>query len=132
MAKKSFADVREMFPSVSDVREWHDALISRVASGRGGVEYAMRRLEQLFGLPFGAQWNLRYRRDRKPSPGFALRMRQAYLAMLERSVRRDIEALKVEAAKGDDAADCMRLVSEAEALLAEIGERLKENEARHE
>ena len=126
MAKKSFADVREMFPSVSDVRGWHDALISRVASGRGGVEYAMRRLEQLFGLPFGAQWNLRYRRDRKPSVPFMMQVRAAYLRALERSVRRDAEALKAEMAKGHAEADLAGLVDEVEALMARLEEKKKE------
>ncbi len=126
MAKKSFADVPETFASVSEVRTWHEALIAHVAAGRGGVEYAMRRLEQLFGLPYGAQWNLRYRHDRRPSIPFLLRLRAAYLQMLQRSVQRDVEALKAEAAKNDADAELARLVAEAEALAAEIERRKKE------
>jgi len=86
----------------------------------------MRRLEQLFGLPFGAQWNLRYRRDRKPSVPFMLQVRAAYLRALEKSVRRDAEALKAEMAKGHAEADLAGLVDEVEALMARLEEKKKE------
>ena len=127
MTRNFRANVREVFElSVKDARRMHERLVEFVRCGRGSKEWAMRVLEQRFGLSFWAQQDLHYRPERKPSIPFLLRLREAYLSALERSVRRDLEVLKAEKARGDDAADLERLLAEAEALVAELEARSAE------
>jgi len=57
---------------------------------------------------------------------FMLQVRAAYLRALEKSVRRDAEALKAEMAKGHAEADLAGLVDEVEALMARLEEKKKE------
>ena len=90
--------------------------------GPGDAEGAMHRAERIYGLAYWPQWNLRHKR--RATDGFIRRVHQAYLAMLESSVRRDLMALKTEQARGAGDAGIESLVAEAEALLARIAERV--------
>lgn len=105
--------------SVADARDHHQALISRLMNGPGDSEGAMHRAERLYGLGFWSQWNLRHKK--RATADFIERVRQAYLSMLETSVRRDIEKLKAEWASGN--ASTGTLIAEAEALLQKIEAR---------
>lgn len=64
---------------------------------------------------------LRYKRS--ACAEFIEQIRQAYLDTLAASVRRDLEALKIEQAKGERDAGLETLITEAEALLAKIAEK---------
>lgn len=109
------------------VLKMHREMVSREARGPGDTEGAMRRLEARYGLDYWTQWGLRYRppaevRDRS----LIERVRQAYLDMIARSVRRDLEAFKAEEAKGSTDADLASLMAESEALLKKIAVRKAE------
>jgi hypothetical protein len=110
---------REM--DVAVARDQHHALIIRLMTGPGGSEAAMHRAERQFGLPYWAQFTLRYKK--RATPVFVERVRQAYLSTLENSVRRDLERLKTEQAKGNGDASIQDLVVEAEDLLARLESR---------
>lgn len=114
MVQKDFArEQPEM--DVSIARDQHHALITKLMTGPGGSEAAMHRAERMFALPYWAQFGLRYKR--RATPAFIQQVRQAYVAMLQQSVRRDLERLKTEQAKGNGNADIQSLVAEAEDLL---------------
>ena len=108
---------------IAEARNQHQSILAKLMCGPGDSDGAMHRAERAFGLPYWSQWNLRHKR--RASPSFVERVRQAYLSSLERSVKRDIEALKTEQARGSDDAALVCLVAEAEALLAKIRERVK-------
>ena len=82
---------------------------------------AMHRAESMFGLPYWSQWNLRHKR--RATAQFMQRVRFAYLDMLAQSVRREIEILKAEQAKGNGDVDDRGLLAEAESLLAKVAAR---------
>lgn len=107
---------REM--DIAIARDQHHAIITKLMTGPGDSEGAMMRAERQFGLPYWSQHNLRYKR-RAAAP-FVEWVRQAYLSMLESSVRRDLEKLKTERAKGDGNARIQGLIVEAESLLGRI------------
>jgi hypothetical protein len=110
--------------SLAEARDHHQALISRLMNGPGDSEGAMHRAERMFGLGFWPQWNLRHKR--RATAEFIERVHQAYLAMLETSVRRDIEKLKAERAKGSDDVSLETLISESQVLLAKIAAKTAE------
>jgi hypothetical protein len=99
----------------------HREMVDREARASGDTESAMRRLEAKYGLDYWSQWVCRYKR--KVTPQFAVKLHGAYLDLVERSVRRDLEALRIEQAKGAADNDLDSLVAEAEALLAKIQAR---------
>lgn len=106
------------------VLEMHRAMVARESRGPGDTENAMRRLESKYGIDFWTQWGLRYRppveiRDRS----LIERIRQAYLDMIAGSVRRDLQALKAEQAKGADDNALTGLIAEAETLLEKLEEK---------
>ena len=119
MCQKEFGKGDAM---LADAREQHQVLLGRLMTGPGDSEGAMHRAERLYGLPYWSQWNLRHKR--RASVTFVDRIRNAYLAMLESSVRRDLEKLKAEQAKDNSDAVLAGLVAEATALLAKIEERV--------
>lgn len=100
---------------VSIARDQHHALITKLMTGPGGSEDAMHRAERMFALPYWAQFGLRYKK--RATPAFIEKVRQAYVAMLQQSVRRDLERLKTEQTKGNGNADIQSLIAEAEDLL---------------
>lgn len=102
-------------------RQEHQTIISRLMTGPGDSDGAMHRAERMFGLSYWSQFNLRHKR--KATVPFMAAVHAAYVAMLEKSVRSDLQELKIEQAKNDDDADLARLVAEAETLLAEIQAR---------
>lgn len=112
----------EVEMDVSIARDQHHSLITRLMTGPGDSEGAMHRAERMFGLPYWAQFRLRYRRA--ASPAFVQRVRQAYLSTLEQSVRRDLESLKTQQAAGaGDNASIQDLIVEAENLLARLSSK---------
>lgn len=104
--------------NITDARSIHQGLLVKLMSGPGDSEGAMRRAETIYGLPYWAQWNLRHKQ--RATYDFLGRLHGVYLAVVEKSVRRDLEQLKAEQAKGADDADLASLQAEAEALLARI------------
>ena len=103
---------------VSAARDQHHALITKLMCGPGDSEGAMHRAERQFGLPYWSQHALRYKR--RATADFISRVRQAYLSMLEVSVRRDLERLRTEQAKGNADARLASLILEAENLLSRM------------
>ena len=99
-------------------RDDYRKLLAREYRGRGDMEAAMYRLQAKYGLDFWAQWQVRHRNG--GTAKFFARARLAWLDALQKSVRRDLELLRIEQAKGADDADLECLVTEAETLLAKI------------
>lgn len=52
-------------------------LVTREARGPGDLPNAMRRIERHYGIPFWAQWSLRYKRPKKIDAGLFERIRRA-------------------------------------------------------
>lgn len=121
MLLKDLAPGKRM--DIATAREHHQSILSRLMSGPGDSEGAMHRAESMFGLPYWSQHALRYKR--RVTIPFMQRVHQAYLHIIETSVRRDLERLRIEQSKGDTDAALAGLVAEAEALLARISERVK-------
>lgn len=116
--KKSLSEKETM----EAVYKMHRDLLAREMRGPGDTEAAMYRLQAKYGLDYWKQWMARYKRS--ASGDFIEQLRQAYLSALERSVRRDLESLKIEEAKGGTRdADLASLVIEAETLLEKIQKR---------
>jgi hypothetical protein len=106
---------------IAQARQIHQGLISRLMQGPGDSEGAMHRAEQKFGLSYWGQWNLRHKG--RATLQFISQLHNAYLSTVESSVRRDLEYLKCEQARGENDAALADLVVEAEILLAEISAR---------
>jgi len=111
----------EVEMSLAVARDQHHTLITKLMTGPGDSEGAMHRAERMFGLPYWAQFRLRYRRA--ASPAFVERVRQAYLSTLEQSVRRDLESLRTQQAAGNGDASLSDLIVEAENLLAKLSSK---------
>lgn len=118
--QKAFGTAEVEMP-VTIARDQHHALISKLMTGPGDSEGAMHRAERLFGLAYWAQHRLRYRRA--ATPVFIERVRQAYLSMLEQSVRRDLECLRTNLSTGSGDASTEDLIVEAENLLGRLASR---------
>lgn len=103
---------------ISSARIEHQALLSKLMHGPSDSEGAMRRAESMFGLGYWQQWNLRHKR--RASLQFMSHLHQAYLALVEKSVKRDLAYLETEIAKGAKDAALESLHIEAENLLAKI------------
>lgn len=111
---------------VEQARKLHNDLVAREMRGPGDTENAMRRLEARFGLDFGKQWSLRYRRPRSIAVDFFTDLRGAWLSTLERSVRRDLARIRTEISKEPSDARLASLEAEAEALLDRIRQEKQE------
>lgn len=107
---------REM--DITAARQDHQRIISRLMNGPSDSEGAMHRAEVQFGLPFWAQWNLRHKN--RATPSFMAQIKATLNAVIEQSVRRDVEFLKKERAKDAARTDLKNLLAEAEDLLAQI------------
>lgn len=105
----------------ADAIRLHREMVDREARASGDTESAMRRLEARYGLDYWSQWVCRYKRT--VTPKFATKLQGAYLDLIERSVRRDLQALKVEQAKGAADDGLAGLLADAETLLAKIKAR---------
>jgi hypothetical protein len=110
--------ITEVEMSLTVARDQHHVLITKLMTGPGDSEGAMHRADRMFGLPYWAQHRLRYRRA--ATAAFIERVRQAYLSTLEQSVKRDIECLRTQQAKGNGDAATQDLIVEAEDLLARL------------
>lgn len=106
---------------IAEAKLIHQGLIARLMTGPGDSEGAMYRAQQKFGLPYWSQWNLRHK-SRASAP-FLVQLHRAYLEAIQNTVRRDLEYLKTEEAKGAEDASLEGLVAEAESLLAKIAAR---------
>ena len=106
---------------IAQARDEHQSLITKLMRGPGDSSGAMHRAEAMFGLPYWSQFNLRHKR--RATAQFMQRVRYAYLEMLAQSVRREIEILKAEQAKGNGDVDDRGLLAEAESLLAKVAAR---------
>lgn len=116
MLKKNLQAMSEAITTYRD-------LLAREMRGPSDSESAMHRIQAKYGIDYWTQWGLRFRPPKKVSADLIERVRQAYLATLEQSVRRDIARLEIEAAKGADDAAFKDLVAEAQGVLAKIQER---------
>jgi hypothetical protein len=112
--KKRLSEQERMDTTVDQYK----AILAREMRGPGDMEAAMYRLQSKRGLDYWKQWMLKYKRA--AGKDFVEQIRQAYLDTLAASVRRDLEALRIEQAKGAADAGLENLISEAEALLAKI------------
>lgn len=116
--KKQLSEAEKM----SAALETYNKMLAREIRGSGDTENAMYRLQTEYGLDYWRQWLLKYRKQ--SCEEFREHIRQAYLSMLERSVKRTLDELKIERAKervGN--ADNSDLIAEAEKLLAKIAEK---------
>lgn len=116
--KKSLSEQERMEAALTMYKK----VLAKELRGSGDVEDAMYRLQAEHGLDYWRQWLLKYRKQ--AGEEFIEQVRQTYLRILERSVRRDLAALEneltIEKAKGASDADLGDLVAEAETLLAKI------------
>lgn len=116
--KKSLSEQNSM-EAAAALDTYNNKILAKEIRGSGDVENAMFRLQSEYGLDYWRQWQLKYRKQ--ACKEFIEQIRQAYLNMLERSVRREVEALKIEQAKECGAnAGNPDLIAEAENLLAKI------------
>lgn len=114
---------------MNSTTDMYSHMLAQEMRGTCDVDGAMRRIEALYGIPYGAQWNFRYRHDRKPSKTFCERVQHVYLSFLKRSVSTTLEQLKAEMARGEDDGDAAILKAEAEALLVKIEARIQKVDA---
>jgi uncharacterized protein YnzC (UPF0291/DUF896 family) len=116
--KKSLSEQNTMEVAAA-LETYNNKILAKEIRGSGDVERAMHRLQSEYGLDYWRQWQLKYRKE--ACAEFIEQIRQAYLSMLERSVRRTVDELKIEQAKecGADAGNT-DLIAEAEKLLAKI------------
>ena len=119
MCQKEFPKAVDMNTAVA--RDMHQEIIARLMSGPGDSEGAMHKAERMFGLPYWCQFNLRHKR--RASPSFISRVHGAYVSMLEKSVKRDLEALQMEKARADADVELEGLIAEAQDLLAALQKR---------
>ena len=90
--------VRVSEEDVDQARRAHERLIVRLMVSPGDSEGAMRRAEDMFGLPYWAQHNLRHKR--RATAEFVAQVYAAWTSVLEASVQRDVaELLRTEAAQ---------------------------------
>jgi hypothetical protein len=111
-------EIGEPKMEVAQARQLHQGLLARLMNGPGDSEGAMHRAEQKFGLPYWSQWNLRHKG--RATLQFISQLHNAHLSAVENSVKRDLEYLKTEKAKGADDASLESLLAEAESLLLKI------------
>jgi len=109
--------------SMPDVIRTYKDLLAREMRGPSDSEGAMHRLQTKYGLDYWTQWALRYRSPKRIAHDVVLLVEAAHLRMVEQSVKRDLEYLKTEIAKGADDADVGSLVAQAENLLAQIAKK---------
>lgn len=122
MCQKDLVKGKDVDCTITAARNKHEVIVHRLMERPGDSEGAMYRAESIFGLSYWRQWNLRHKR--RATNDFIAQVHDAYTAMLQRSVEREIKLLKidqaVEKAKGNANADLENLEAKAHALLAEI------------
>lgn len=77
-------------------------MIGREMNGPNDLGSAMERIERRFGIPYWTQDHLRKGKAKTIETGMFNRIRAAYLAHCERSLKRLEHELKLEKARGDD------------------------------
>ena len=110
---------------MTDVSATYRDLLAREMRGPADAEGAMHRIQAKYGIDYWLQWGLRFRPLKKITTELVERVRQAYLAALESSVRKDIQRLQIEAAKGNGDAALEDLIHQAQDVLAKIAEKMK-------
>lgn len=118
MCQKDLGEGDDVACAINKARDQHETIIHRLMAGPGDSEGAMHRAERMFGLSYWRQWNLRHKR--RATVPFMAQVHEAYRAMLQKSVEREIALLKTDQAKGGANADLEILEAKAVALLAEI------------
>ncbi|WP_246658836.1 hypothetical protein [Mesorhizobium sp. J18] len=94
-------------------------MVSRESSGWGDQTEALKRLARNYKLPFWTLNNLRIGRAKTIEAGLRDRIREAYLDLCERQIRRLQHELEIEkAAAADDS--LIDIENEAEALAARL------------
>ena len=106
---------------ISEARMVHQDILRRLMRGPGDALGAMHKAQEEYGLSYWCQWNLRNKQ--RASKAFLERLRQAYLAALERSVRNDLRKLEIEASKGGNDASLYDLMGQATDVLEKIQEK---------
>lgn len=86
---KKLLENEQMSPAafVDDACDMARALVRRESRGPGDTEFAMRRLEARYGLPYSTLWRLRYRRPKDILVSVFARLQAAYLAECDRQQR---------------------------------------------
>jgi len=107
---------------MTDISSEYRALLAREMRGSVDTESAMHRIQTKYGLDYWQQWSLKYRQPKKLAGELIARVHAAYVSTVEQSVRRDVEYLKTEIARGRADAGIKSLMAEAESLLAKIQE----------
>jgi hypothetical protein len=110
---------------MSDATDIYRELLAREMRGPSDTESAMHRLQVRYGLDYGWQWSWRFRPPKFTKPEAFNKLRNAYLNMIETSVRRDIARLEIEQAKGASDALDQDLLIEAKNLLERISQKRK-------
>ena len=103
---------------MTQARTMHQSLLAKLMQGPSDGEGAMRRAESMFGLSYWAQHNLRHKG--RATLQFISQLHGAYLALVEKSVKRDLAYLQTEISKDADDTALAGLVSEAENIIAQI------------
>jgi hypothetical protein len=110
--------------NISQARLEHQSLLQKLMQGPSDSEGAMHKAERLFGLGYWAQKNLRHKH--RASSEFIWRLHQAYLSVLENSVKRDLAYLENQVAKGAADVGTENLLVEAANLVASAKNKLAE------
>ncbi len=118
----SYPQNRKSYPmSAQAATEYMRRMIAREMRGANDLGPAMGRIEQKFKIPFWTQDHFRKGKAKTCDAGLFQRIREAYLAHCERSLRALEHELEIERAKGNELdAD---LLAETQALLAKIEKR---------
>ena len=109
---------------MNDVIGTYREILAREMRGPSDTESAMHRIQTKYGIDYWQQWGLRFRPPKRVTAELIERVRQAYLSALQSSVKKDIQRLQIEAAKGDTDAALESLLAESEMLLAKIAKKL--------
>jgi hypothetical protein len=102
---------------IEQARLEHESIILRLMRSINDSDGAMRTAEAVLGLPYWLQQNLRHKK--RATSEFASQVHCAWLAMLEQSVRRDLETLQQNASELN-ADTVARLGAEGKNLVADI------------
>ena len=102
---------------IEQARLEHESIILRLMRSINDSDGAMRAAETVLGLPYWLQQNLRHKK--RATEEFASQVHCAWLAMLEQSVRRDLETLQQNASELN-ADTVARLGAESKNLVADI------------
>jgi hypothetical protein len=96
---------------VYQAKGWADSLVRAESRGPGDTENAMRRIEQMWGVPYGVLWALRYRPPKDISASVLLAIFNAHEAMCERQRKKYEHELAISRAKGGSSSVLARMAA---------------------